>query len=184
MRFRIEIHQKRNPELFKLLLKYGFNAERVKRPPREDFEIRCKRIMDECTSRKVYVNDLSGADYNFYRKAIAKHGDNPIVREMENKVIQFRNDDKLHPRNMNYCNNMIADVRRIGAMGYVIPTSSRYSNWYRGQIGYQLRNNIPKPDWYDELKEVAHIFTNKDNKYDKSLKRWSDDIKLDDEPQK
>ena len=132
----------------------------------------------------VYVNDLSGADYNFYRKAIAKHGDNPIVREMENNVIQFRNDHKLHPRNMNYCNNMIADVRRIGAMGYVIPTSSRYSNWYRGQIGYQLRNNIPKPDWYDELKEVAHIFTNKDNKYDKSLKRWNDDIKLDDEPQK
>ena len=184
MRFRIEIHQKRNPELFKLLLKYGFNAERAKRPPRENFEIRCKRIMDECTSRKIYVNDLSGADYNFYRKAIAKHGDNPIVREMENKVIQFRNDDKLHPRNMNYCNNMIADVRRIGSMGYVIPTSSRYSNWYRGQIGYQLRNNIPKPDWYDELKEVAHIFTNKDNKYDKRLKRWNDDMKLDDEPQK
>ena len=85
---------------------------------------------------------------------------------------------------MDYCNDMMADVKRIGAMGYLIPASSKYSRWYRGQVNYQIRNNIPKPNWYDELLKVAYIFTNKDNKYDKSLKRWRDDMKLDDEPQK
>ena len=127
---------------------------------------------------------MSGSDYCFYRDAVIKHSDNPIVQEMDKNVIQFRKDDKLHPRNMNYCNNMMADVKRIGAMGYVIPAKSKYGNWYRNQVTNQLKYGINKPEWYEELKSVAHFFISKDNMYDKTIKRWSDDMKLDDESQK
>ena len=85
---------------------------------------------------------------------------------------------------MNYCEDMMADVKRIGAMGYLIPPSSKYGNWYRGQVANQERYGITKPEWYEELKSVAHLFINKSNMYDKTIKRWRDDMKLDDEPQK
>lgn len=183
MRFKIEIHQKRQPELFNLLLKCGFSVEKTRRQSREGFEERCKRIMKECTKRGIYVMELSGADYCFYKKAVTKHRDNPLVIEMENKVTQFRNDDKFHPHDNEYCNNMLADIRRIGALGYIIPVGSKYNKWYRGQVNKQIRKGIPKPDWYEELKTIAHIFTNNNNRYDKNLKRWNDNMTLDNEPQ-
>ena len=183
MRFKIEIHQKRKPALFNLLLKCGFSTEKGARRSREGFEERCKRIMKECTKRGIYVMELSGADYNFYRNAVTKHRDNTLVIEMENKVTQFRNDDKFHPHNNEYRNNMLANIRRIGALGYIIPVGSKYNKWYKGQVHSQIRRGIPKPDWYEELKTVAHIFTNNNNKYDKNLKRWNDNMTLDNEPQ-
>ena len=183
MRFRIEIHQKRNPALFNLLLKCGFSAEKTMRRSRENFEERCRRIMKECTKRGIYVMELSGADYNFYRKAVKEHRDNPLVIEMENKVIQFRNDDKFHPHDNEYCNNMLANIRRIGALGYIIPVGSKYNKWYRGQVHSQIRRGIPQPDWYEELKTIAHIFTTNNNRYDKNLKRWNDDMTLDNKTQ-
>ena len=183
-RFKRETAQKKNPGLFKLLLENGFDPSFEKRPPREDFNSRCKRIMTYCLENRVYVSQMSGSDYCFYRDAVIKHSDNPIVQEMDKIVIQFRKDDKLHPRNMNYCNNMMADVKRIGAMGYVIPAASKYGNWYRNQVTNQLKYGINKPEWYEELKSVAHFFISKDNMYDKTIKRWSDDMKLDDESQK
>lgn len=177
MRFKKQKNQLRNPEMYKLLLKYGLNTEVIKRP-RQDFSERCKRIIDECTSRGIYVSELSAADYTFYIKAIRKH-DNPLVREMENKIKHFRKEDKHHPRNMDYNNSMIATVRRIGAMGYVIPSTSKYGRWYRQQVMYQINRNIPKSDWLRELESVSHLFINKNNMYDKTLKRWNDDIPLD-----
>ena len=78
---------------------------------------------------------------------------------------------------------MLANIRRIGALGYIIPVGSKYNKWYKGQVHSQIRRGIPKPDWYEELKTVAHIFTNNNNKYDKNLKRWNDNMTLDNEPQ-
>ena len=183
-RFKRETAQKRNPKLFKLLVENGFDPSFEKRPKKEDFDTRCKRIMNYCIENKVYVSALSNADYCFYRTAVLKHSENPIVAELEKAVIQFRKDDKLHPRNMNYCETMMADVKRIGAMGYLIPPTSKYGNWYRCQVANQERYGITKPKWYEELKSVAHLFINKSNMYDKTIKRWRDDMKLDDEPQK
>ena len=119
MRFKIEINQKRNPALFNLLLKYGFSTEKTKRRSKVSFEERCKRIMKECTRRGIYIRGLSNSDYNFYRFAVTKYRDNPLVIEMENRVLKFRNDDKFHPHNKDYSNSMMANVRRIGALGYV-----------------------------------------------------------------
>lgn len=181
-RFKRECSQRKNPALFRLLLENGFDPSFEKRPPREDFNSRCKRIMTYCLENRVYVSQMSDSDYCFYRNAVTKHSDNSIVQEMDKIVVQFRKDDKLHPKNMDYCNNMMADVKLIGAMGYVIPTTSKYGNWYRNQVTNQLKYGITKPEWYEELKSVAHFFINKDNMYDKSLKRWSDDIPLDKEP--
>ena len=183
MRFKIEIYQKRKPELFNLLLKCGFSVEKTRHQSREGFEERCKRIMKECTKRGIYVIELSGADYCFYKKAVTKHRDNPLVIEMENKVIQFRNDDKFYRHDNEYSNNMLADVRRIGALGYIIPSDSKYGRWYRGQVNKQISRGIPKPDWYEELKTIAHIFANNNNRYNKNLKRWNDNMTLDNEPQ-
>lgn len=181
-RFKRETAQKRNPKLFKLLVENGFDPSFEKRPKKEDFDTRCKRIMNYCIENKVYVSALPNADYCFYRDAVLKHSENPIVAELEKAVIQFRKGDKLHPRNMNYCEDMMADVKRIGAMGYLIPMTSKYGNWYRNQVAKQERHGITKPEWYEELKSVAHLFINKSNMYDKTIKRWRDDMKLDNEP--
>lgn len=180
-RFKRVTAQKKNPKLFKLLIENGFDPSFEKRPPREDFNARCNRIMNYCIENKVYVNQMTPADYCFYRDALEKHSNEPIVQEMNRAVVQFRKDDRVHPHNMNHCNNMLADVKRIGAMGYLIPAISKYGRWYTGQVNSQLRRGIPKPEWYEELKSVAHFFINKNNMYDKTIKRWNDDINLDNE---
>lgn len=174
MRFKRESAQKSNPALFKLLLEYGFNAERKFKRNKESIDERCHRIKKTCIEEGKFIGSLNTSDYDWYQNISKAEPDNPAVIDMRETVEKLKNTMMSAVSTANLYEERVARIRKIGEKGYIIDARSILNRWWRSYLRNERLRKNPDQSKINELESLG-IYMSKATDKNGPKPRWSDD---------
>lgn len=174
MRFRRESAQKKNPELFNLLIEYGFSTDRIYKRSKETLEERCERIKRICTEKQTFIGSLPGNDYSWYQRIFKANPDNPAVLEMRSVVEKYKNASMSEISTAELYEERVARIRKIGEQGYIINSKSILFRWWSMRLRNEKMRKRPDHQKIAELEGLTKYMSTHDKK-GCQMKLWTSD---------